>query len=340
MIKQLSHLLAYAVIMSFSVVAQAGVISNTATCSTSTGTLDSIHLSDYDISDGLSGGEVGGNLLSQSYNSTSCIGLFDGNDNHIPPLGNNIGEYGDGLLNGATFFNGPYSGDHLSGLEFITLDDLQDVDNDGNDFPGPGIAEGRDDPGWINLGSFDYDDGDLADAETNAGHYNWLNVTELAISDVLRLSFSCNEDCSQLGWTLFTDKDIVGSVQDILGKSTFDHLAFSIKSGNSSDEDSTGGWGVYDFNFKEIFQMEVDNGNAIFGDPNAFTTAFVLGGTLNLGDDFYSTNGQGQKKARGISHLTVYARDPAEALVVTEPSTIGILGISIVLLTLRRKTNK
>lgn len=303
----------------FSAVTHAGIIANTATCDTSTATLDSIHLSDLDISAN-TGGATGSNLLlSGPYDATSCIGLFGGNDSQVPPLDNNIGEYGDGLLNGAIFTSGPYNGDQLSGLEFIDPSDLQDIDGDGN----------ATDPGWIHLGKFEAGDDQLSGQYSSITSYD--QSMTLAISDVLRLSFTCEDedeegfgDCTSLSWTLSTDKDIVETVQDIIGKSTFDHLAFSVKSGN---EKSGGGWAIYDFNFKDIFQNEIDNGNLLFADPSAFTTAFVLGGTLNLGEDF---------GGKGLSHLSVWARDPADTVQIPEPSTIAILGLAIMLLTYRR----
>ncbi|WP_206483063.1 PEP-CTERM sorting domain-containing protein [Thalassotalea sp. G2M2-11] len=321
MFKYLSQKFIGIVILSiFSVVTHAGIITNTATCTTTSATLDSIYISDLDISAG-TGGAVEPNLLQNGpYDASSCIGLFNGNDAQVPPLDNNIGEYGDGLLNGAEFTSGPYAGNQLSGLEFINASDLQDIDGDGN----------ATDPGWIHLGDFDAEDTEASYSSITS----YDQTMTLNLSEVLQLSFSCEDgdggglnDCTSLSWTLATDVDIVETVQDIIGKSTFDHLAFSVKSGN---ENSDGGWAIYDFNFKDIFQNEIDNGNPTFDSPSAFTTAFVLGGTLDLGSDF---------GGKGFSHLAVWARDPADTPTdVPEPSTLGILGLA--LLALRFKNLK
>jgi len=290
-----------------------------ADCSVKGATLTSVQYSNLDIDPlvpaNTTGGAYGDDLLAgddanNGYYSTDCRGLFDGNDDQTVTYstGRNIGELNDGLLNGGS----PY----LNGLEFINpATDLLDIDGNGD----------ATDPGWIHLGKFEdiNDDKDIYDWKTNYSDItSYDNSKTINIGDVLELTFTCDpqdemNDCKKVNWSLTTDKDIVDTVQDILGKSTFDHLAFSVKTGQN--------WAVYDFDFNQIF------GNEIFGLGNNvfdFTTAYALSGQLSLGEDF----------GKGMSHINVYARDPAQiTTTIPEPSTIAIFGLSLIGLSLRRK---
>ena len=210
---------------------------------------------------------------------------------------------GDGLLNGE---------DILNGMEFISSSDLQALDPDGV----------NNDPGWIHLAHLDADNSSISYSDVGPvpGGSATLNV-----SDLLTLAFECtsgnSSDCVSMNWTLTTELDIIDNVQALLGASTFDHLAFSIKAGN---ENSGGGWAVYDFNFKEIFDLESNN-------LLNFNTPYQLGGTLNTADF-------GNK---GISHLNVWARDPNDPLTqVPEPSSFIILTVGIIGLGIRKFKNK
>ena len=254
------------------------------------------------------GGSVG------EYTANDCAGVYDGNDN-VPITDNNIGVYGSNLLNGGNEF--------FTGYEFIDPEeDLQNLDDDTSGDPTNRLVydTNRDDPGWIHLAKFD--------AETENVGYSDIYTT--SISTLLNLSFECTSgtgfgDCTAFNWTLTTDEDIVQNATDLIGESTFDHLAFSIK--------STAGFAVYDLNFKSIFQDEVADGNLLFGQPEAFKTAFILGGTIEM-EDFQNKKGKWQ----GISHLNVFARDPVEpSTSIPEPSTLAIFGLSLMLLSVRRK---
>ncbi len=117
-------------------------------------------------------------------------------------------------------------------------------------------------------------------------------------------------DCDSIDWLLTTKLDIIDNVQELLGPSTFDHLAFSVKAGNQK---SGGGFAVYDFNFKTIFAAE--------NDPALnFLTPYQLGGTLNTMD----------LGSKGISHLNVWARDPIDNTTrVPEPSSLALFALAI-----------
>jgi len=261
-------------------------------CTTDSATLDSITNLPVIV------GPNPPNLLSTSYNATSCIGVYDhGNDDAmgLSEPNPNIGQLNDGILNG--------EGDLLNGLEFIDPSDLQDLDGDG-------IFT---DPGWIHLahytpGGITYD---------TAGPSPLADIV-LDIGDLLILSFTCdNSDCTELDWVLETKLDIIDQVQSLLGEATFDHLAFSIKASN--------GFAVYDFNFVDIFAAEA---NPLLN----FNTPYILSGTLNTGD-FMNAQGGFQQ----ISHMNIWARDPSDTTEVPEPSTLGILGLGVLIMAIKRR---
>ncbi|WP_427977699.1 hypothetical protein [Agarivorans sp.] len=229
-------------------------------------------------------------LVNGPYDATGCL-VFDGNDDPSDPV-INIGQNGDGFLN-TTY--GPDDS-----LFFIEPDELQNLD----DIP----FEVADDPGWIQL----------ADVDQN------LNVTYdqsgpvtpgglfLDIDALLDMSFTCVGgdvgECTAVEWVIQTDPYIIEQVQQLLGEATFDHLAFSVK--------VAGSFIIYDFDFVDIFETE----------PGLnFLTPYQLSGTLNTGDFL---NRQGNPQA--ISHMSVWARDPADSsVVVSEPSSIGILILAL-----------
>ncbi|WP_026971841.1 hypothetical protein [Aliagarivorans marinus] len=246
------------------------------------------------------------NLLGDSYNASNCIGVipavdaFLGNNDPNP----NLGQAGDGLLNGESPF--------FDGMEFITEDQLQDIDGDGE----------ATDPGWIHLAttvlpgfgnsetfyntSGPYPDGDL----------------ELNIDDLLDISFDCrNRKCTKGTWTLTTDPDIVAEVQELLGAATFDHLAFSINvSGGFLGQSA-----IYDFNFADIFANE-DN------DELNFFTAYELSGSFNT-KDFWK---KGDKKPLTL-YINTWARDPQMTSSVSEPLSMALFGSMLLMLGYRRR---
>ena len=282
----------------------------TGDCNVSNATLTSVQISNLDISAG-TGDSVptSSNLLQNGpYNASECIGIFAGNDN--TQTANNIGEFEDGFLNGEDSI--------LTGYEFI--DGLIDgnvnpwYDGDPLDIDGDTVAT---DPGWINLGKFDVDKNSL---EGDKQVTSFDGTKSLMISEVLEFTFSClDSECTSIDWTLTTDIDIAETVREVMGRSTFDHLAFVTKAGNANADQ---GWAIYDFNFYEIFGQEA---------PGAFDfeTAYSLSGSIDIKDsgDF----------SAGLSHMSIWARDPlATSTTVPEPSTIAIFGLGMMGLALRR----
>lgn len=252
--------------------------------------------------------DVNTNLLSNSYNASQCIGFIGPNPSHnddpFQKNTTNVGYLGDGLLNGSTHNGVQY----FTGTEFITSSDLLDLQT-----PDTFV-----DPGWIHLGQTqginNWDYSLLGDGLTKDGS----PVSPLNIADLLELNFACDsgspDNCKAGQWTLTTKLNIIEDVQALLGPATFDHLAISIKAGPS--------FVVYDFNFKDIFNLE---GNPLLN----FSTPYVFKGTFNTSD-------MGNK---GVSHLNVLARDPLDnsTFQVPAPATIAIMGLGLLVLRLFRR---
>ncbi|AWL11798.1 hypothetical protein HMF8227_01320 [Saliniradius amylolyticus] len=269
--------------------AKAGVLS----CDPSKVTLNTVALL-TDLNDNL--------LQNGPYDASQCLGYDPGNDDQwgLSNPTNNIGQYNDGLLNG--------EGDLFDGLEFIEADELQVLGTWAGD---PEPADAQNDPGWIHLLNFQWDD------ELETGSYNYSSVkpndnTGLFIGDLLEMSFDCADgDCTSADWSLTVKLDIIEQVQAVLGDKTFDHLAFSVKAGT--------GFAVYDFDFIDIFNNE----------PNPalnFLTPYAFTGTLNTMD----------LAGKGVSHINVWARDPADTTTVPEPWSLALLALGLLMMGLSR----
>ncbi|WP_432468033.1 hypothetical protein [Agarivorans sp. Z349TD_8] len=255
----------------------------------------------------LSGGSE--ELLSSAHSASSCL-VFAGNDDgHANDPIVNIGQKNDGLLNtryGAS-----------NDLFFIEPEDLQNLDNQPL-----GVA---DDPGWIHLASVN------ADMQVNYDQAGPIvpGGLSLSIDDLLNMTFNCvagrRGECTSVNWVIETDPGIIGDVSQLLGAASFDHLAFSIKVAK--------GFIIYDFDFIDIFKQELAN------DPASslnFQTPYKLSGSLDT-DDFENPQGN---STQAISHLNVWARDPADPTQVMEPSSFGILVIALLGLMIARISRK
>lgn len=311
-------------------------ISATAMCKTSEVHLESMQL--------LSGGPILD--LSQApfpygplgREATSCIGLLSGNDKAQPSI--NIGQYGDGLLNGEvpkgsasgklspknTLFDPFYldgsndaNNDGVNDdLAFILPSDLQDLDGVG----------GLNDPGWVYLGK---DDGEPAGFETATAGVGLPG--QIAISDILNVNFTCSvgvinadedkgeKNCTSGSWVVEPLAGIEDKLKPLFGEGFFDHLAFVFKAGNN--------FAIYDFNFNTI-KNELGGGIDL-------TVPYILSGSFDLGN-LQSNPFEG----KGISHVSLWARDPSlESNInrIPEPGIALLMLFGVMLVLARMKKN-
>lgn len=269
---------------------KASVISSTVGCNVANLTLTTVKYVDSNV-----------NLLSQPYHATECA-YYYGNDDAggVSSPHPNIGQLNDGLLNGEAGFN--Y-------FHFIEPKDLQILDKDNL----------SDDPGWIHLANLDENfspnysnigpapQGDGTTIDGNSGG----NST--ALEDLIRITFACTNgstgDCTAGTWNLniLDINGLVSVVQSLLGRSAvFDQLAVSLKSRSlpGGQHESI----IYNIDFKDIFAAE--------NNPQALNllTPYNLGGTFNTSDI----------GGKGISHINVWARDPAQSMEISTPASISI----------------
>jgi len=231
-----------------------------------------------------------GTIFSGTQNATSCKGLYTGNDSGNP-FNNpnpNIGQLGDGLLNGQagvlspTWFNNPSA-----------PSPMLDLDNNGS----------YTDPGWIYLGK----------TENGTGSSFVMDAYDkpLDLASILNVKMNCVGDCTQGTWSLETSLDIIEQVQNVLGRNSFDHLAFVIK---ASDR-----FAVYDFDFNML-----SSGIPGFN----YTTPYSFTGEWNT-DDFLNPK---NSNAQDFSHISVWARDPVGTppTLLPEPGSLLLTGLGLI----------
>jgi len=240
---------------------------------------------------GITYGNDATNLLgSDSYNATKCM-KFAGNDDNINATVNR-GWFEDGLLNGDAS-NGKNAEYFFDGLEFIRTTELQNL-KDPSQFV---------DPGWIDL---------AWGQNTTTDDYGTIGG-QIDIEDYITFSMACDavgsQSCTAGTWSLITDASVIG----VLGSNVFDHLAIILKAGN---QNSDGGWVVYDFNFNAIF--------ADLANPNlSLAKNYNLSGSWNTSDmDWH-----------GLSHFSVSARDPADPpRDIPTPAALTLFALGLALL--------
>lgn len=232
----------------------------------------------------------------------ACAGAYAGNDGFYPTT--NLGYAGDGLLNGGTQV--ATGSTIFPGGAFITPQyPLQDLNK--ND--GAGVAK---DPGWIMLGKF----------EQNATTNVW-GFTPNAIGGnstlVLSSFFTATVDAAGKGTWSFTPDAQAGtraSQAGVLGKNWFDQFALVFKAGDD--------FAAYDFTYDRFIATGLISGIPLATDP-----MLNWSGTYDVSNTIRTGGQDGTKNPAGLSHISLWVRDPAAVNDIPEPTTIALLGLGL-----------
>lgn len=248
------------------------------------------------------------NLLgTETYNSTSCMGI-DGNDPQYGGSGDiNIGLFGDGLLNGESF-NVPKAANDYKFSTSVFADPIFD--------PKLGIMK----PGWIGLASV-------------GSTITYNNVNGDLLSQYFQLDFwagsnegTAAKGATSGGWRLTVFADAVNAAKKLLGDSYFDHLNIVLKGSN--------GFMAYNFDFNKIFDTH-NAAPANAANQLSLSQYYTLAGVWDM-RDFTNQNGNQQ----GLSHATLAAHDPIDTKTVPAPAALSLLGLGLMLLGFRLKSRR
>lgn len=271
-------------------------------------------------------------------NSTDCAGFYHEN---VKPFSSNNGVSNIGL-NEEGFLNNETGAFPTAPGAFIESTDLQDLDNEG-------IAN---DPGWIYLGKSEGGEFQWFGDEETPVVDNPLNPTNFDISQYMDISM--NWDGTQGSWSITYNNplEFLDKLSETFGTNFFDHLAFGIKFGNVVDElneevtetegrkggnRSTPEYAFYDFDFPQI-NIDIKTLLNLSEDPFNLSIPYNFSGGFDMCAGFEDCTVQGL----GISHVDLFARDPADpetSVPVPGPLLLMGIGLAAIGYTSRKKLN-
>lgn len=167
------------------------------------------------------------------------------------------------------------------------------------DLNNDGIA----DPGWIYLGKTEFGAGGF-DAVNTVG-----NVTGIVWDSFFTASFDSTTGVWQ--WAFAPDADVASRASAVLGQNYFDQFALVFKQSKE--------FAAYNFTGE---QFGIDH-------PSASDPILNFSGTADLSKVFGSS---------GLSHISLWARDPGANSAVPEPGILGLVGVAMLgIAVLRRR---
>jgi len=223
-----------------------------------------------------------------------CAGAFSGNATPYPSS-INMGYLNDGLLNGAPQKAGHSGSVLFPGGAFVQAGDLSNLQGKGNI-----------DPGWILLGTVEFDDGSPEQFKVAT-----INGNSSIILDSFFKVTSTGKGTGT--WQLTPDALVAQRALPVLGNNYFDQFALVFKQANS--------FAAYDFTAKQFGITELTANDPIY---NWF-------GTYDVSKTLLPS---------GMSHIDIYARDPGSNGELPEPSSLALLGLGLIGIARMRRNKK
>lgn len=259
-------------------------------------------------------------FLNENYSTryaAGCLGGYDGNDMPLPSL--NLGFRGDGLFNGAPQSVGNADPTLTSGLNEWWINGAFKPELQALQDPNAAV-----DPGWIYLGKFEQEENSsdwTKDFAKLGGVIDFSSLLDFGIEcDADDSSPADSPNCSNAAgnWYLTPKFSVPELVRPILGDNFFTQFALVFKAGTD----------FITYNFT-LDSMEIDPATVGTG-----LRPYVFEGGFNFAAALQNNGG----KSAGLSHFSIYALDPTgSSTEVSEPAAILVLGLGLVLLSLRRR---
>lgn len=143
------------------------------------------------------------------------------------------------------------------------------------------------------------------------------NQVDIVRDDFFSLTCS-NKDCTIGTWSLTPDADVINRINQYLPGKTgvFDQFAIAFKGAD--------GFAIYNFKATDLGINDLDS---VYNFSGTFTNIV------------FAQSGGNPTGVRGISNVTVYARDPNPTeIVIPEPAMLSLLGLGLLGLGFMRKS--